>query len=1214
MGNNLSPILDLTGSGVTIKDMVSNGNGFAFLLSNDSILLIGSNNGGELLQGNIQSNSVANRRAPVEAKLPSNLGIKSIFGYESSYCIVVDEKWITENRTNVMCWGPYHPNFPSALGVNAVGGSEATLNQTWVRISGNASVVAVNPGRYFCVQFKNGSVSCMTTALQDDFSRPLRFNEPLGSDGKTTPVDLGFHCNMKEMFQGRSPCGICSNRPICWGYGQFGRLGIGSDQNLILQLHQTPKIIVLSECEAGMFAPTSQGYCTACPRGSFREISTGAPKDSTSCTSCPVGKFGQVIGARSEALGCTECPVGKVSASPGSTTCIDCVPGKYAGTAGKSICTDCWPGSFAPVPGQANCTLCNVGEFNNGQGLTGCSDCDAGQFQSLPGQTGCSGCLKGKFQQDVGRGNCSDCAKGFFNSQTSQRQCSPCAAGSFSNGTGLTDCFACEAGSFQPSAGASTCEPCREGTVSTTSNAQECTTCAGGTYAPAGSSECMQCNAGTFSAVGSVNCTTCPVGFTSAARSQSCTACAAGSFNNATGMTECFACQPGSFQGSAGASTCRACAVGYVTSSPNAQECTPCGRGSYSDVVGASSCSGCLKGSFSSGTGSSTCERCPVGFFSASDGAQECVKCGAGTAASVTGSTSCVACVAGKFSPSGAANCTVCPSGSFQAAAGQSECLRCPVSTYAFAGASACSACPRGANCSSGVYNGPLPGFWHGAVGGGKQIPGQFYECPFVGSCQVNNNSLVCEVGYTGALCAECQPGYHLASGGCVACAGETNTITTAIGILVLIVSMCVMIFAIYRAFNNVDTAVQKNVETGQAPEAQSASIVQRLKAMNKIKVMVSFGQVLTSFNVTMEIPWPTQLKEFFAYFSSLNFNIFDVFAIDCAVRQNFFGNLVTVTAAPIVLALIAFVLYRVLKPRLDRKVEDTTLSPQLRIRVQRSLANKFIKGGLFLLFLVYPGVSSTILRTFDCKNVEGRMLLTSDYSISCEDDTYTLWSIYAAVFTLIYPIGIPLAFFIILFRNRQNLTDPDFKARFGFLYDAYEPQAWYYELTELIRKLALTGALIFIAPGSASQVSVALLICFLAVVLHANLQPFVEDVDDNLQTAALTQLFICLFAGLTLKTGISTTDGYDEPLLTGLLIILNSAVFILGMLAIAVTILCSAKRAFTHKSHHEEEDDDGKDRMEMKEMKKDVKDKDEDDEDDDEEEEEEEDKEQKEE
>ena len=90
-------------------------------------------------------------------------------------------------------------------------------------------------------------------------------------------------------------------------------------------------------------------------------------------------------------------------------------------------------------------------------------------------------------------------------------------------------------------------------------------------------------------------------------------------------------------------------------------------------------------------------------------------------------------------------------------------------------------------------------------------------------------------------------------------------------------------------------------------------------------------------------------------------------------------------------------------------------------------------------------------------------------------------------------------------------------------MYAAYEPSRYAFEIFELFRKLLLTSVLIFVAPGTAAQLVVALLVCFISLVINVRLQPFVRQRDDDLQMFAQIQLFLILLSGLLLKVEITS-------------------------------------------------------------------------------------------
>ena len=95
----------------------------------------------------------------------------------------------------------------------------------------------------------------------------------------------------------------------------------------------------------------------------------------------------------------------------------------------------------------------------------------------------------------------------------------------------------------------------------------------------------------------------------------------------------------------------------------------------------------------------------------------------------------------------------------------------------------------------------------------------------------------------------------------------------------------------------------------------------------------------------------------------------------------------------------------------------------------------------IFSLFLVYPLVSSTIFRIFVCKRIYGIDYLLADFTKECYTSEWRIYTIYASVMILVYPIGVPAFFFYMLWRYRRHdrLHEPGVMSELGFLYSAYD-------------------------------------------------------------------------------------------------------------------------------------------------------------------------------
>jgi len=69
---------------------------------------------------------------------------------------------------------------------------------------------------------------------------------------------------------------------------------------------------------------------------------------------------------------------------------------------------------------------------------------------------------------------------------------------------------------------------------------------------------------------------------------------------------------------------------------------------------------------------------------------------------------------------------------------------------------------------------------------------------------------------------------------------------------------------------------------------------------------------------------------------------------------------------------------------------------------------------------------SSIIFQTFACHDLEGDLsYLKADYSISCATSAYSSYRTYAWFMALAFPVGIPLAYAVLLYR-KLDIISPD--------------------------------------------------------------------------------------------------------------------------------------------------------------------------------------------
>jgi hypothetical protein len=126
------------------------------------------------------------------------------------------------------------------------------------------------------------------------------------------------------------------------------------------------------------------------------------------------------------------------------------------------------------------------------------------------------------------------------------------------------------------------------------------------------------------------------------------------------------------------------------------------------------------------------------------------------------------------------------------------------------------------------------------------------------------------------------------------------------------------------------------------------------------------------------------------------------------------------------------------------------------------------------------------------------------------------------------------------------------------FLWSPYGEQVYWWEVVECIRRLALTGFLVFILSETTSQSAVACVFTVITVIVFSIASPFADRIDFNHYWLGCTILFLSTTLALLLKGNYTASDTSSQQVLPTLLVILN-ILLIVKVVAAAVVV---ARRA----------------------------------------------------
>mmetsp|Transcript_76376 Transcript_76376/g.218732 ORF Transcript_76376/g.218732 Transcript_76376/m.218732 type:complete len:911 (-) Transcript_76376:125-2857(-) len=689
-----------------------------------------------------------------------------------------------------------------------------------------------------------------------------------------------------------------------------------------------------------------------------------------------------------------------------------------------------------------------------------------------------------------------------------------------------------------------------------------------------GASACEACGSGTYAgSEGSVVCTDCPVGYYASSTALSvcqecdlgrhaaetgkttCDKCNAGKFQNKTGKIACELCERGRAQGSSGQSACELCERGKYTARNTTVDCTACTSGKYQDAEGQTECIDCEMGKSQSTTGREACESCDAGKYSDDVGANKCTECEDGTS-SKGGSRSCTLCLKGYYFPA--------INGSAKAATGE------------------CTKCPEGGDCDrDGVTLDEIesePYYYRFAI-----TSTELYACPYPENCKGGSiaKSLndQCKDGSEGHLCETCSSHFYLreATRSCTNCARAEAT--WYYGPLIFIV-LTMVAGALYT---------------------KTKEFVLNWLKSNKERLN-EIGLRLTALFVTMQIitlvktnhsnlggsEMPTPYGGFLESMSFFGFDLVQLLPLNCFSKNGNFGHmqaLLLMTLSPLVILVLVLLLECVLKARaMGAKDKEKKQTGEFGHNIAL-----FLQG----IMLILPAVSRRVFQSFRCDvfdngNGPDVSLLAADHNIDCNGSDYGSITAYAALMVLLYPLGVPIAFYITLRRFRSQLdprgvpeakviemrnVDEDTRNSIvglggqGGLFDdklaecatnklfadepitafarPYRPQYWYFEAYIMFRRIVLTsGSLCF--EYLSSMIVFVLAVSIVTLVFEDQAKPHINTFLSAFCYCMSWQVVLCILTLLLLDADMTSDSG--AMLISVALLVAN-----LGLIAVVL-------------------------------------------------------------
>ena len=180
---------------------------------------------------------------------------------------------------------------------------------------------------------------------------------------------------------------------------------------------------------------------------------------------------------------------------------------------------------------------------------------------------------------------------------------------------------------------------------------------------------------------------------------------------------------------------------------------------------------------------------------------------------------------------------------------------------------------------------------------------------------------------------------------------------------------------------------------------------------------LACFAQVLSQLGVVYSIPFPNVYAALLRWMGLIEFNLPEVLPFGCLISFTFYSGLLLRTLMLPGLGLLFVVACTLLGQGFGHSSR-----PSLPGKEQKAVDS--LSGTLFvILFLIYPSTSAAIFATFQCEELEdGTSWLLADPSIDCQSRTHTFFWGYALLMVVVYPIGTPILYLVLLWRHKPRL------------------------------------------------------------------------------------------------------------------------------------------------------------------------------------------------
>ena len=236
---------------------------------------------------------------------------------------------------------------------------------------------------------------------------------------------------------------------------------------------------------------------------------------------------------------------------------------------------------------------------------------------------------------------------------------------------------------------------------------------------------------------------------------------------------------------------------------------------------------------------------------------------------------------------------------------------------------------------------------------------------------------------------------------------------------------------------------------------------------IHRKKIIINFLQ-LTSLAAGLPLQWPDVVDTMLTTMATLSSAGSTLLIPDCELTDiptadAFYMKQIAVAMLVPVLIVLILILWSIIN--LCCALICCKMKP-------REVKNNTVLTIVLMLFLSYPMLTRLCMSALKCPMVGGKLWLMADLQEQCfvgRHKTYIMALTIPCI--LVYIIGLPLLAVTIIMRNKDHLNDHDFAIRYGLLYLGYRKNREWWEITIVVRKVAIVTVATFVGLNSVSLI-----------------------------------------------------------------------------------------------------------------------------------------------